>query len=254
MATVVTGTQHTPVLGMRITQHTSERVQLAIDVATPSATYTSRIVDDFVESQRQPSGTTYSCGVDDPTAPNDDPRCDESPLADPADVSRAGALANTTWSAAVVHAATGTVVSECTTSADLRVRCELPPRAADAPAHTYYVGVSATSFRELFPASTAIDLRSVADHYYVGAARTGTSRCNTMRVRQLADGTFVKFCISWVDYARIFALDQAKVTIAPVSFAMQVAPAASVPLVPLATLATAPFVWDTGNADLPGPQ
>lgn len=250
VASVINGATTMPTFMTRITQYTGEPVRIALDVAAPTAAYTAKLVDDYVAAGT--TATSFPCGTED--FPSTDPRCDTTPPADPADATRTGTLASTRWTATLVNASTGVDVETCTVAGDLRVTCELPPRAVDGPARVYVLRMSATSFADLFPPATPIQYLTIAGQAFVGTTRTSVPRCNVLKPRQLADGTVAINCIQPVEYARIFALDTSTVTIAPFSIDVQTSPAATLPFAPTRTVSSNPLTWDTGNADLPGAQ
>ncbi|MBA3818587.1 MAG: hypothetical protein H0X17_06815 [Deltaproteobacteria bacterium] len=244
-----------PVFSQRFVQHTAEPVHAVIDLAQPTATYVKRIVDDFVVTAS--SSAAYPCS--DPAEPVTDPRCDDSPIGDPADATGSGALASGRWTVAVLDELTGSAVDSCTI-AGLVVTCAIPPRSAAQPPRAYRTVLSVRDLRDLAPAASGpFGEHVVGGLGYTGVAPRPTSRCNLLKARVLADGSLRYFCAIHTDYTRIVALDHARVAFAPVAFRFQSAPT---PALPPATLAhvppdfavTAPITWDAGDDDLPGPQ
>ncbi|MDQ3369150.1 MAG: hypothetical protein M3680_27305 [Myxococcota bacterium] len=243
------------VFGQRFVQHTAEPVHVVFDISQPSATFAKRIVDDFVVVASSNAG--YTCG--DPAEPVTDPRCDDTPLSDPPDATVAGALTTGRWTVGVLDEVTGTPFAGCAITG-LRATCAIPARSPDQPPRAYRIVIAARELAELAPAATGpFGEHVVAGLGYTGLAPQATSRCKLLRSRILADGSIRYFCGIHNDFARVVALDHARLAFTAVQFDVQTAPTPAMTPAPPAHVPAAyavipPFVWDAGDADLPGPQ
>lgn len=243
------------VFSQRFVHHTAEPVSLAVDVATPVATYMKRAVDDYVTT---PGGTTnFLCASDFDGFESDDPMCNEIAPVDPPDSMTSGALANVTWSLQVIEEATAMTV--CTVSS-LSATCELPARAPTSAATAYRIEVWMSDTGDLAPSAAG----PFAEHTLAGATFTGkllgtTPRC-TMKVDKVfSNGTTATFCRTFVNDTHFHALDQARITFEPLAFTLAASPTTAEPPSPLpyvsSVTATVPATtWDAGDDDLPGPQ
>lgn len=246
------GATGAPVFSQRFVHHTSEPVTLTIDLAQPTGAFMRRAVDDFVVSRTGASGVL--CERDSDGFSSGDPLCtNTTPIADPPDSTTSGVLTTGTWSLAVVDEATTAPAANCTI-ADLRATCELAPRAKTAASQRYRIVASARALTELAPSTQGAS----AEHVIAGVRFTGrvletVQRCSQFKATTKFGVTIVT-CETFVEYTHIQALDQARIDFDAVAFAFAASPSAALPPSEIAAPALAPYTWDTGDADLPGPQ
>jgi hypothetical protein len=236
----------------RFVHHTAEQVTLAIDVPQPTGTFVARAVNDFVVSRTGASGVL--CSRDSDGFESGDPLCtDTSPVADPADQGASGVLASGTWTLQIVDEATGSAATECTISG-LRATCQLPARAPTGAAKAYRIALSVQNIVQLAPSTTG----PYAEHTLAGRTFTGRILETVQRCTQFKTttkfGVTITTCETFADYTHFHALDQARIAFDAVPFQLAASPNPSLPPTPLAVNGVAPYVWDTGDADLPGPQ
>lgn len=241
-----------PVYVQRFAHHTAEPVELAIDVAKPTAKYERRAVDEFVNAKTVTAAVTCS----DYRGDLGEPLCnDTSPIPAGTAALVAGTLTSGTWSLQVIDEATNAAATNCTVTA-LRATCQLPARAPTAASQRYRVVLAVAYLPELAPFGTAGG--AIAEHTLAGQPFTGRILETLQRCAQYVEvtkvGQTVVSCIKATHYTRMQALDTARIAFDAVAFSLATAPSATLPLVPLAPQGAPVYEWDAGDADLPGPQ
>ncbi|HLL25830.1 MAG TPA: hypothetical protein VK427_27015 [Kofleriaceae bacterium] len=245
------GDTPTPVFAHTLRHHTAEAVTVEVDVAQPVATFSKRVVDDFVLD----TTTTVNlfCESNGEPIPNADPLCTTSPdVPAPPDSDASGVLGGV-WSAQLVDAATKLPVADCTRNAS-KVTCRIPGRPTGDAVKTYRLVVSAARIAELQPSATGpFGEVVVAGVTFTGKIAEFTDRCGLF-VTRMIQGNEVSSCRKRDRYARIHALDRAVVEFEPFTATVAASPSAGVAANPVATPAGVAFEWNPGDADLPGPQ
>jgi hypothetical protein len=246
------GSTATPAFTQRFVHHTAEPLTLAIDLAKPAGTYMRRAVDDFVISRTTQVGIL--CSRDSDGFESGDPLCtDTSAVPDPVDTVGSGPLSLGTWTLAVIDEATNAPAANCTINA-LRATCQLAPRATTAASQVYRVVLSVSELAQLQPSSTG----PYAEHTIAGKTFTGRTlgtvqRCGSF-ISETKFGVTITSCTSAVEYTRINALDQARLSFDAIPFALATSASPALPAQPIASPGVPAHVWDAGDADLPGPQ
>jgi hypothetical protein len=105
----------------------------------------------------------------------------------------------------------------------------------------------------LAPSSTG----PYAEHTIAGKTFTGRVLETVQRCLEFKSVTkfevTVTSCATYVEYKRIHALDKARINFDAVPFTLRTAPP-SLPATQLASQGVPAYLWDAGDADLPGPQ
>ena len=246
------GASPTPAFTQRFVHHTAEPVTLVIDVAKPGGTFMRRAVDDFVVAST--GAVSILCTRDSDSYFSDDPRCwDLSEVPDPADNVASGPLASGAWTLAVIDEATNAPAANCTISG-LRASCQLAPRATTAASQAYRIVLSASELVDLQPRSDgSYGEITIGGKTFTGRVLEVVERCAEF-VERTRNGVTTVTCTSVVRYSRIDALDQAKIAFDPITFALATATSPTLPAAPIASTGAPAYVWDAGDADLPGPQ
>ncbi len=135
----------------------------------------------------------------------------------------------------------------------------LPARGPNEPPHSYTLRVSVNQVTKLRPSSTigaTFVETGACGKNFTGRLFSNTRACTTPAVMNCKSGTCVMEC-PYTIYVNIEALDHAKVSLPPLTTSITTAPTMDALLrapahVASSTYISPPFVWDSGNDDLPG--
>lgn len=231
------------VVEQRIVQQTAEPVEISVNLGAVSGTYTSTVVDDFIPTG---AGDTGDCEV---------VSCDTSPVPDPADMVRSGALTGGAWTYRLIDEVSGHTVNNCGGAAG--ARCTLPPRAAGEAPHPYRMVASLGQVQGPMPTSEVYEL------FRGGMTFTGRmvlfssiTRCTFVKSRPV-NGTIVSVCMASSIYEEMHALDRTTVNLGAISVSVSSAiPNQALAPVPYygASTTLPPSSWDAGDDDVPGPM
>ena len=231
------GYQFVDAFTIDVEQQTPEPLRLEVKPDAPAGTYSVTIADTY--AQTQTSSLTRSCETE-------EAYCDTSPLPEPADIARAGALGSGSW--VVYLREEGALLPiDCPAGA-----CTIAARAAGVPARRYQVVVTLRGVGDLWPVATTATQMSAGGHAVVGGWLTANKqvRCKLSRIINGIAG-----CVSWVEYTELHALDRARLQLAATRIRLAAARGTSAAFVPVPHLAgsavTAPaFTWDGGDGPL----
>ena len=179
-------------------------------------------------------------------------------------MSSSGTATSGQWSATVFE---GTrVASECSVSGQT-VTCGLPGRISGAPATLFTVVVRASHLEELKPGAGVVGEHDVWQRIYTGLPVNQAE--NQVRCAQMVDsmprtGVVEYKCTGTMNWSALHAVDQLRLDISgppmnvttaiPAKDGFPASALVAPPYVPNGTVTGTPFIWDSGNDDLPGPQ
>ena len=242
------------VYSQRIVQHAAEAVTIEVATPAPVPHYTMTGVDDWVGDV--PVTVNVSC-----SGPND-PACDTTPPADPADKVASGTISDS-WGATVIDQVTGQRVGLCygLTSS---VKCTLPARTASEAPHPYRIDFALQGASALAPPGFAPDASVYSEYTFLGLTYTGlppgagVTKCSTVRARPINGVTYYQ-CIAQTTYSEIRALDKATIAFPAITETVKTSTTANGTLEPAvyastASLTIAAKTWNAGDDDVPGPQ
>jgi hypothetical protein len=241
----------TPAFTQRFVHHTAEPVTLVIDLAKPSGTFERRRVEDYVAVRTVV--TSVLCSRDSDGFESGDPLCSiTTPLADPADEVFAGPLASGNWTLSIIDEATSAAATNCTV-AGLRATCQLAPRATTAASSAYRIQLSVNGLTDLQTGDVPYAEHTIASKTFTGRVHDTQQRCSEFK-NTTKFGVTITTCNSYVESVRIEALDRARITFQPIPFTLSTSTSATAPAAPIASPGVPAYLWDAGDADLPGPQ
>jgi hypothetical protein len=240
IASLVSGSGAPNITALHVVQPTAEPTSIAVDLTPPATTYTTRIVDDFVQV---PITASWTCGTTGEL-------CHHS-TTPPPDTTSSGAL-HLTWSLRVLDDVSGEVVCQ----GGEHLTCSLPGRAADAAPRGFTIYAAATRMTELAPRAGSAERTLLGTSYYgvEGASFDACLAGKTITHTDINGNVFSSWvCMTQARYTEIIALDNATVTFGPATFSISAIAASGADL-PARTFTSEPMTWDAGDDDLPGPK
>lgn len=222
------------VIEQKIVTVTDQDVQLSVELAMPTGSYTRTLVSDTVRN-----GGTYVDHVlcESNNIATYDPRCETTPPV-ARELPSTGALTASRWKLTVVDDVTGAPLASCITPAANRVTCVLPGRASAS----YRIIASAHGFADLWDGSAGFGPYAMVGVPFFGAVAPQSDwLCWDWRV----SGTSM-WCAARYEFVRFTAIDRARLDFDPITVRITANGSA-------VALATPALSWDPGNDDLPGP-
>lgn len=261
LSTLVLAGTRTDVFEAKVTQPTAEPVRVHFAWTQPTGNWSTVVVNDWVAPQDQ--AAALDCGITCPASmtgcepePATDARCTSGTPADPADLSIGGFLPAGSWVTQVVDAATAQVVTTC----DASGTCDLPGRAAGAPARQLVVRTAVNQLAALQPWNGSIGEYVLEGLPYTGlppAESEQITRCATKTSTLTSRGNKIT-CTTLRTWTKLTAYDHLAMTFDAAKLAVTTSISATQPLAapayqPGAITGTG-AAWDSGNSDLPGPH
>lgn len=253
----------------RVTHFTAEPVKVRLDVPTPTGEFTKLVVNDLIPESTVT--TNLFCGITcrPNTAcvpePASDPRCATATPTEPIDPTISGTLGPEIWFVSVRDAVTGQPAQGCTFISARVVECRIPGRSFNGPEQGLVVEVLTAGHAELAPGAG-----TTAEHVFQGINYTGLPvterkfRCDSISIASANEfGEQIRSCTRLTTFAKLTALDQLILQLAPPKLKVEtaLAPSGALPGTALALPPNLPpvivgqaYIWDSGNDDLPGPQ
>ncbi|CAN5787128.1 hypothetical protein BH11MYX3_BH11MYX3_44480 [soil metagenome] len=225
------------VFTQRFVQQTAEPITLTVKVGAPAGTYASTIVDTYTPT------TTSSVGKDCEVY---EAYCDATPLPDPPDLVRSGAIGHGVFTTYFYDDATGVPLA-CDANT-----CTLPARGAGSAPHVYRAVVVARRFTDLWQSATTIGEMQLGGHPVIGALlpQAKQIRCTTFHTATIG-GVPHTACTSWVEYTEVVGLDRARLTLSATPFQIMTAASggasSQVPYLPNGMITAPPVSWDGGD-------
>jgi hypothetical protein len=241
---VITGTPATRIASQRITQYTTQSVDVTWTVPTPAVRYSKLAVKDLVAEVRN---TLYACG-EGFTLKGVCSR-NSATLVDPPDAATTG-TSSTALAVLVIDERTGDTVAQ---SVSGRLAWTIPGRASNEAPHSYRLVVTLGGLHELGPRDGGEDYREYA---HLGLGYTG--RAATLAGEECTNwsSTIEGDCLRWTRYWHVEALDRVRVEIDPFDLRMTVGGLWTRPYTPPHVapdaLALGATIWDAGDEDVPG--
>jgi hypothetical protein len=241
---VLGGTPAPRLASQRITQYSSESVDVAWTVPSPGIRYSKLPVTDVVVDVRT---SEVVCGWQ--YTPHG--ICSRQPVAvvEPTDTGTSGSSSASIGLSLIDEQTAETVATSTSTS----LVWTIPARAPYEPPRSYRLVAILNSVRELGPQDGG---DPYGEYVHLGLGYTGRppvllgDECRQWSTT--TDGT----CVRWARYWNVEALDHARVEVDPLTLTMTVGgtwtrPYAP-PHVPSSALALGATIWDAGDEDVPG--
>lgn len=223
------------VVEQKIVSATAEEIQLVLELAPPTGTYSRVLVTDAIQN-----GGTYADRVlcESNNIATYDPRCESAaPVA--RELPSSGPITTSKWTLTVVDEVTGTPLSSCISPGANKLTCVLPARASAS----YRIIASAYGFADLWDGSVGFGPFAMSGTPFVGSFATQSEwRCWDFPY----SGSSV-YCGARYEYIRYTAIDRARLDFDPISIRITANGNAA------ASMATPALTWDAGNDDVPGP-
>lgn len=223
---------HVDVVEQRIVTTTDDEVELLIELAPPTGTFSRVIVSDVVRLGIQTNDVLCESN----NIATFDPRCDQTAPATrvlPGD----GAITAAQWKLWVLDESTSAPVGSCEPAGADRVACVLPGRAVAG----YRIMASANGFADLWDGSPGLGQQIQGGVPFTGAfAVQRDYLCWDWVVTANAF-----YCSAHYEYLRFNAVDRAMLELDPVTLRVTVNGRTT-------EMASPALAWDAGDDDVPG--
>ncbi len=211
----------------------AEEIQLAVELAAPTGTYSRTLVSDVLKNN-VPFGDRVLC--ESFSVATYDPRC-ESALPSSREMPGTGAISTSKWNVTVLDSVTGIALGTCTGAGVNKVTCVLPARAGAS----YQIIASAHGFANLWDGSPSLGPYTVGTTNFVGAYATQSEwQCWDFPT----SGNSV-YCGGRYEFIRFTAIDRARLDFDPITIRITAHGSTT-------AMATPALIWDAGNDDVPG--